>query len=207
MNMPVSTFTNGKWKQNSFVVVSGKINTAIVIDPGYEDTHLVQKLVELQTTQIVILLTHAHIDHVGYASELKKLFSADIYLCEYDSMLLKQVNVYAKFMGNHPKIEVPKIENFFNENNIPEIFEQLGVKVIFTPGHTDGSVSYLIQNFLFSGDLIFQNQTGRSDLPGGDPQKMRTSIKKIIQLDSKIVVFPGHGGPFILGDFVHGEIF
>ena len=206
MSILVSSFTNGEWKQNSYLIVSQKINIPIIIDPGYEDPQLIRTLEQYKTDRLVILLTHGHIDHIGYVSYLQKSFSSKVYLCEDDFSLVKQANIYAKFMGIHEKIKVPKIDCLFKKDKVPKIFDQLKVKVILTPGHTDGSVCYLIGSCLFSGDLMFGDKPGRFDLPGGNKKKLKESLSKIMLLPPNTLIYPGHGDPFRLNGIKYREI-
>ena len=196
----VTTFVNGKWRQNCYLVSNAQ-NQALIIDPG-SDSDAISKLVEtLGVCPIAVLNTHAHYDHIGAVSELLQKYGIPFFLHSHDAKLLKQANLYKILFDSKSSIQIPPFGEDLAE--APEVLSLTGfsVRVIHTPGHTAGSVCLVIGNDLFSGDTLMPNGPGRTDLPGGDKVKLAGSLKTLRELPGEYLVYSGHGKPFILHEF------
>ncbi len=166
---------------------------AMIIDPGGEEIEkIVSFLKERGLEAKYILATHGHFDHVMGVKRLKSAFpNAKFLLKREDLQLLEKGKQTARFF-NVEDYEIPEVDGFLGEN-----VEFL--KVIYTPGHTMGSVCFLSGKYLFSGDTLFKGTVGRVDL-GGDAEKLMESLKLLKSLPDEIVVLPGHGPPTTLGE-------
>lgn len=142
-----------------------------------------------------IFLTHGHFDHVAGIRPNPDL---KVYMHKNDLNWLNNVNLYMPMMGM-PEITIPKIDVFVEDNDIIK-FGNTEIKVLHTPGHTQGGVCYYADGKLFSGDTIFRESVGRCDLEGGNFDQIVESIKtKIYTLPDDTVIYPGHGKPTTVG--------
>ncbi len=185
---------------NCSIVGDESTREAMVIDPG-DDIEVVLDIVAkhgLKVKQIVV--THAHIDHVGGAMRLKRMTGAPILLNQNDAALLKMLNTQAAWMG----MEIPepvKVDQDLKSGDRVQAGE-LGATVIHTPGHTEGSVClyFEAQQKLIAGDTLFAGSIGRTDLPGGSYDKiMRSLHESILALPDDVEVTPGHGPMTYIG--------
>ena len=173
---------------------------ALVVDPGDEigEIQTILKSHELQVKGIII--THAHIDHIGGAAKLKELTGAPVYMNENDMELRAQLDVQAGWIGIEPPAE-PEIDVMVRDGDIVALAEQ-PFHVLHTPGHTQGSISLHVpsENKLIAGDTLFRDSIGRTDLPGGNSRQIIASIKeKLLSLNDGVVVIPGHGPETTIG--------
>ncbi len=166
----------------------------LVVDPG-DDLAEIQKILDrhgLRVTAIVV--THAHIDHIGGAARLHRSTGAPVYMNQRDWPLAQQLDVQAMWVGVPPP-EKPAIDVAVKDGDVIRLAGR-SFQVLDTPGHTPGSISLLLasENKLLAGDTLFRDSIGRTDLPGGDGRQILASIKdKLLPLDDALVVIPGHG--------------
>jgi hydroxyacylglutathione hydrolase len=173
---------------------------AIVIDPGDEITSILALLKKHRLTVKQIVVTHAHIDHVGGAMKLKQATGAPILLNENDSALLAMLDVQASWLGMKSPGAV-SIDQNVTEGDVVKAGSLHG-EVMHTPGHTEGSICVLFapQNLLIAGDTLFAGSIGRTDLPGGDYKKIIDSLHgKLLSLPDQTIVVPGHGSLTTIG--------
>ena len=173
---------------------------AIVVDPGDEVDEIVKILERRQLCVKAIVVTHAHIDHIGGAAKLKRSTGAPVYMNEKDLVIRDQLDVQAGWIGVAPP-EKPEIDVKLREGDSIVLAEQ-AFDVLDTPGHTPGSISLHIpsQKKLIAGDTLFRDSIGRTDLPGGDSRRILASIKeKLLTLDDQTIVIPGHGPETTIG--------
>jgi glyoxylase-like metal-dependent hydrolase (beta-lactamase superfamily II) len=173
---------------------------AIVIDPGDNVDEILDILNRHSLRVKAIVITHAHIDHVGGAGQLRKETGAPVYLNANDRELLKHLNVQAGWLGMEEPDGV-EVDADLREGDRLTV-GATEFQVLETPGHTQGSVSLWIpaENKLVAGDTLFRDSIGRTDLPGGDGRQILVSIReKIMPLPDQTVVIPGHGPQTTLG--------
>jgi len=190
----------GPLQCNCSVIGDETTREAMVIDPGAEIENvlaLVRKH-NLQVKQIVI--THAHIDHVGGAMKLRATTGAPILLNQNDSDLLKMLDVQASWIGVAPPGKVDIDQSIGQADTIKA--GSLVANVLSTPGHTEGSVCiyFPAEKKLIAGDTLFAGSIGRTDLPGGSFEKIINSLhEKLLTLPDDTVVTPGHGPQTTIG--------
>ena len=156
------------------------------------------KALKLSLKQIIV--THAHIDHVGGALKLKRLTGAPILMNERDLPLLKMMDMQAGWLGiATPEVAAPDTSL---EDGLVVGLTEIPAQVIHTPGHTEGSVClhFAQEKLLLAGDTLFAGSIGRTDLPGGDPVKIMESIhERLMVLPKDTLVVPGHGPETSIG--------
>ena len=198
--MILESFPVGLLASNCIILGDEQTQEAIVIDPGDEAAHIHQRLTELGLKLKQIVLTHAHIDHVGGALKLKKLTGAPIYLNENDLPLLKMMDAQAAWIGMHtPEVAVP--DGGLADGQIVGL-EHYPAQVLHTPGHTQGSVClhFAPLKLLVAGDALFAGGIGRTDLPGGNFDQIMESLRhRLMTLPDETRVLPGHGPETTIG--------
>lgn len=183
---------------NSVILVCEKTKKCAIIDPSIYDK-IVTKIEELKVIPEKILLTHGHYDHIFYAERMKETYSIKIFSHELEEEYINDPvkNHSMKSMGKDIAF---KPDSFFRGETDEVTVGSLKIKVLHTPGHTKGGVSYFIDDakkpILFSGDTLFNGTIGRTDLFGGNFSKIIDSIeRKLLVLPEETVVIPGHGIP------------
>ena len=164
----------------SYIIGDEKSKEAAVVDAGWEVDKLIG-IAEKERLKITkIILTHSHYDHVQKADEFASKTNADVYFHEDDSNEIKKTI-------KNPNIKLHKLKNN-DEINVGKI----KIIIIHTPGHTPGAICLLVENKLLTGDTLFVNAIGRTDLAGGDSLKLFESLQKLKKLEDDIEVYPGH---------------
>jgi hydroxyacylglutathione hydrolase len=191
----------GPLQCNCSVIGDEGTREAMVIDPGddIEDVLALVRKHNLQVKQIVI--THAHIDHVGGAMKLRAATGAPILLNQNDYALLKMLDMQAAWIGMRAPGEV-KIDQSISNGEMVSA-GSLQASVLHTPGHTEGSIClyFPAEQKLIAGDTLFAGSIGRTDLPGGSMQKILRSLHStVLALPDETVVVPGHGPLTTIGE-------
>lgn len=173
---------------------------ALVIDPGDEIEHILSVLKQHKLTLKQIIVTHAHIDHVGGAMKLKATTGAPIFLNKNDYALLKMLDMQAAWIGVSPPGTVD-IDQSLNDRDSIHV-GKIDAIAMHTPGHTEGSICIYFpsEKKLIAGDTLFAGSIGRTDLPGGSFNKIITSLHdRVLALPDETIVVPGHGALTTIG--------
>ena len=190
----------GPLQCNCSIVGDELTRHAIVIDPGDNIPQILARLAAHQLTVKQIIVTHAHIDHIGGAAKLKRATGAPVLLNQNDVPLLQQLEEQALWIGV-PTPELVALDGSADDM-IPVGLPTLSAQVLHTPGHTQGSIClhFASENLLFSGDTLFAGTIGRTDLPGGDARQIIRSLReKLLPLPEMTRVIPGHGQATLMG--------
>jgi hydroxyacylglutathione hydrolase len=194
-------FPVGPLQCNCSVIGDEKTHEAMVIDPGDQIEGILEILRQEKLTLKQIVITHAHIDHVGGAMKLKAATGAPILMNQNDHALLKMLDMQAAWIGMRPPGDV-QVDEAIGQGRVLKIGE-IASNVIHTPGHSDGSIClyFPTEKKLIAGDTLFAGSIGRTDLPGGSMDKiMRSLHTQVLALPDETEVVPGHGPSTTIGE-------
>jgi hydroxyacylglutathione hydrolase len=198
--MDVRMFTVGPVAENTFIVRRDSSSRALIVDPGDEPDKLLGAVEALGVTLDGILLTHTHFDHVGAVAPVARATGAEVWVPESEAFVLADINRFVPWPGIGP------FESYDAEHTLKggERLDLAGfeIDVLSTPGHSPGHVTFSLadEQAIFSGDVLFQQSIGRTDLPGGDHATLLESIRTLVEtLPAETTVYPGHMGITSLG--------
>jgi hydroxyacylglutathione hydrolase len=190
-------FTVGAFQENCYLVRAEGAEKALLIDPGDEAERLQGAMSELDVEPEAILLTHTHIDHIGAVAPIARATGIPVYCPRAELTILAQPDRF--FPPEWGSVEAWEADQPLDGGERLQL-AGLDIEVISTPGHSPGHVSYAIDGALFSGDVLFQNSIGRTDLPGADHATLMASIAALLErFDDDTTVHPGHMGLTTLG--------
>ena len=201
--MEVKCFTFNDYQENTYLLTEDK--NCIIIDPGNyseEENKTIKNYIEEKSlTPKFILITHTHIDHILGINFLSTLYPVKTYIPLSEKKIYDQMESYASMFG---------MQNYTHKKDVSTIDESTNlsfmgneITILSLPGHSPGHIAFYFKEhkFCFSGDVIFKNSIGRTDLPGGDFDTLINSIKKrLFLIDDSTTVFPGHGPVTSIGD-------
>ena len=196
--MDLKVIKVGYLEENCYIISSNK---TIIIDPGDEAEHLIDRIEIKELKPVAILLTHGHFDHVGAAGRISDEYSIPVYASRNERNTLRDPLI------NHSGVNgrIPAIYHASDLLDDEDVLELAGftIKVFYTPGHTPGGVCYYLpdEKCVFSGDTLFYNSVGRTDFVKSSSEDLINSIKtKLMTLDDDIIVLPGHDARTTIGE-------
>jgi glyoxylase-like metal-dependent hydrolase (beta-lactamase superfamily II) len=191
--MIIKKYSLGLLQANCYFLIEE--NDLILIDPGDGASFILEEIQRQRLNLKAIFATHGHFDHIGAVGEIQQSFNVPFYINEKDLFLVERLNETAKyFLGYNPCFLPPK--NIKELNSKPFHISRFTFDVIFTPGHTPGSVCFYFQKekLVFTGDTLFKDGVGRTDFSYSSRKDLENSLKRIFSLPKKTAVYPGHGG-------------
>lgn len=199
--MKINHYVVGMVQTNCYIVINDETKECFIIDPGASGKQLAEKIRKDNLTPVAVLLTHGHFDHAGAAKTLAEEFDIKIYAHEAEADTLHNPEKNVSWMVNCK--ESYEADEFLKDEEVITLagFE---IKVLHTPGHTEGGCCYYIadEGVIFTGDTLFAQSVGRTDFPGGSMSQIVRSIQEKLMtlneagnLESDIMVYPGHNDP------------
>jgi len=187
----VKKIISGILKENCYVVYDCESLQAVIIDPGEDGEEVIYEIEKDKLKPEMLVNTHGHYDHVASDDQIRSEFKIPLAVHKYELEMLADSCKNASNLFGFPKtVKEPEI--------VLEDYQKVKLsfttfKVVHTPGHTKGSICLLFKDFLITGDTLFAGTIGRTDLVGGDYEKILDSLSKIKKLDSRLIIYPGHG--------------
>ena len=194
--MEIKMIKTGLLQENTYVI--SKDNYCLVIDPGAELNKINEYLNDKNLKTKAILLTHGHYDHIGAAKELSLIENCNIYASFYEKEIIEDPEKNGSKRYTKKELTLDNVV-YFKEEVILEIGD-FRAEVVFLPGHSPGSVGYIIGEAVFTGDTLFKGTYGRVDLYGGSKTDMKKSLNYLFTLTDSFKVFPGHGDITTIGE-------
>jgi glyoxylase-like metal-dependent hydrolase (beta-lactamase superfamily II) len=196
--LEIVTLPNGQLAENCYLVADRRTREAVIIDPGEEPAMFLAELDTRAWTLRAIWLTHAHIDHILGVGAVKQATGAPIHLHPLDRPIYDALPQFGAWMGM--QLGPPPPPDVDLAPGTPVRVGRFEFDVRFTPGHSPGSVSFVGHDVVFGGDVLFNGSVGRTDLPGGDPGTLMSTIQsQFLSLPDSTVVHSGHGAATTIG--------
>lgn len=192
--MNIITCPTGMLGVNTYFITKDGEKDCIIIDPGGSFDRIKDIVKENELVPKHVLLTHGHFDHIGALNDIRKEYDVDVYAHTNASKAIGDpvTNISADVRLSNIKVVCEKAENIVEDGD-EFVLCSLPIKVIYAPGHSEGSVVYIIEDCAFTGDVLFRQSIGRTDFLGGDPRKMGQSIKRLKTiLKPEMKIYPGH---------------
>lgn len=187
--MKIKAFELGDIGTNCYVI-SDDNNTCAIIDCDGDGKPLFDYIDQNNLKPTHILLTHGHFDHIGAVNVVKEKYGCAVYACTKEANVLAEPTInHSGLYGMPISVKPDKLINDGDEIKVGDMTFQ----VMETPGHTEGSICFILDKTIFSGDTLFLGSCGRTDFPTGDWQTILNSLKKLKELEGDFVVYPGHG--------------
>lgn len=189
--MIVKTYEMGYFQTNCYLVVDGETNEAVCIDVGGDASEIIEDLKSMDIKLKYIILTHGHADHIAGVHDLKNATGAEVLAHQGDEYLIKGGTI--DLIPMFANMKLFDVDRFVKQDDVLNV-GTLEFKILETPGHTPGGISILVNDFVFTGDALFKGSIGRTDFPNGNQKQLIESIKnKLMVLDDRVKVYPGHG--------------
>ena len=197
-NLNIHTICNGSFKENCYLIEDSLTRECFIIDPGSEFDFLINYIDKLHLKASMILLTHGHFDHIGAVEMLMEKYKIECEVSAVEKQLIRQAGIYA-YRFNRQRLTPPPNLKYRNENN-DIIWTGGTVKVMQTPGHTAGGLSYSFNSkAVFTGDTLFHSYIGPTNYPESDFVQLKASVNSLVNdLPGECLIFPGHGMPWLI---------
>jgi len=206
--MIMKTLAVGPFAANCYIAGSSETKEGMIIDPGAEAKTILKTVQQTGLTISVIVITHAHMDHVGALREVQERTDARFAIHEAEKGLLLSAPMrMLTSLGISPVKSPPHPDMILKDGDHIDVGD-LHFEVLHTPGHSSGGISLSGHGVVFTGDTLFNSGIGRTDFPGCSHERLIKSIReKLMVLPDETIVYPGHGPPTTIGDERRGNPF
>ena len=185
-------------EENTYIVYNEN-NDCVIIDPGFGFQLIDAFIQSKKLSPIAILATHAHFDHLAGAADLVDKYKLPLHVCDKDELLVENFHRAAAYWGVEAR--KPTVTHWIDSNDKQLQVGDFSFSIIFNPGHSPGCISFIINNLIFCGDLIFKGSIGRTDLPLSSPRDMASSLEFFVNsFTSNQILLTGHGEETTLYD-------
>lgn len=195
--MIIKKFVVGPLENNCFVIADEDSREGFIIDPGDEPDRILNYIGDKKITIAYLICTHAHFDHVGTVPDLKAGTGARVVLHRGDLPIYESSHEHAELWGFDID-PLPPPDLFVSDGDSIDV-GNLHFRILHTPGHSPGGICIYGEGIVFTGDTLFAGSVGRTDLPGGDILKLKSSFMRLMSLPVDVKVFPGHGPETTIG--------
>lgn len=203
--MIIKKFVVGPLENNCFIVADERSKECFIVDPGDEPDRILDFVHENDFRIKYIICTHAHFDHIGAVSDIKKATGAKIVIHADDLEIYGRTREQGLLWGFELN-EQPRPDMFVSEGDRIEIGE-LRFEIFHTPGHSPGGICIYGEGIVITGDTLFAGSVGRTDFYGGDMEKLRQSFRRLMSLSDEVKVLPGHGAETTIGQEKENNFF
>lgn len=169
----------------------------LIVDPGAEAEKIIERIKKKHFNTAMVVLTHSHYDHIGAAKEISEHFDIPIYAYFTAKEALADPELNFSAMTGHP-VSV-EMDEHLEDGDILRFGERFALRVMHTPGHSEDSICLIGEGFILTGDTLFADSIGRTDLPGGDRDKLVLSLRQLLIHPDDTVIYPGHGEASTIG--------
>ena len=188
----------GRLQTNCFIVQSQA--EAIIVDPGDEPERILRFIKDINATPTRIVATHTHFDHVLGVDGVRKATKTPFMIHRDDLPMLESMQSRVRQIMGFEVPPPPKVDGYLKDGESLNLGDET-IRVLHTPGHSPGSISLSGDGYVLTGDALFNQSIGRTDLPGGDLETLVRSIReRLFRLDDETIVYPGHGPETTIGD-------
>lgn len=197
--MKIKKLVNYMTDENTYIVYDENTKNGLVIDPGYNTDGILKSANDDNIKINYVFITHCHYDHIEFMEDLREKTGAKLVSGDNASINIGNPAINHSSSGLGYDICAKKSDIILSDNENIKI-DSMDIKCVYTPGHTNCSVCYIVQNHVFAGDTLFLRSIGRSDLPTGNYNDLEKSIKeKLYILGDDMIVHPGHGNDTSIG--------
>ena len=191
VSLSVTGLTVGAFQENCYLVVEPDAKQCAIVDPGAEPDRIIEAVERLGAEPVAVWLTHAHLDHIGAVSGLRRRWDIPVYLHPLDQPLYALASRQAALYGL-PFDQPEPADRALGDGDVMEL-GALRFTVMHAPGHAPGHVVFHGHGIALVGDCLFAGSIGRTDLPMSNPRDLAASLDRIVALPDDTVVYPGHG--------------
>ncbi len=188
----------GRLQTNCFIVQSQA--EAIIVDPGDEPERILRFIKDINATPTRIVATHTHFDHVLGVDGVRKATKTPFMIHRDDLPMLESMQSRVRQFMGFESPPPPKVDGYLKDGELLKLGDET-IRVLHTPGHSPGSISLVGDGYVLTGDALFNQSIGRTDLPGGDLNTLvRSIMERLFKLEDDTTVYPGHGPETTIGD-------